>query len=217
MSGAKVALATAVALATLLAGAAWAAVASHLTPAGLALAHQALLRRADLGQGWTGTPAPKAVPELTCPGFRPGLKGVVEAGAASSPTFRASSSGPFASDTAYAYATAAEEATVWRTIARPGLLSCVAESLTAASGDGVHFTVIGKDLLALANLPARAAGYRVAGTASTANQTVDVYLDVLLLGRGETVTELSISSFEQPVARSFELWLARIIARRMGP
>jgi hypothetical protein len=182
----------------------------------MALARQALLRRADLGRGWTSTPAPKTVPGITCRGFSPALAGIAQTGAAISPTFKQSQTGPFASQTAFAYATAGEEQVVWREVARPRLLTCVAASLARGSTGGVHFAVTGKHLLTLHSLPADAAGYRVTGTASVPNQTVNVYLDVLLLGGGQTVTELSFSSFAQPVARTLELRLARIVARRLS-
>jgi hypothetical protein len=209
--------ATAAALAVLLGSAAAATTVRHHTPAGMALARHALLRRGDLGRGWSGLPAPTKVPDMTCPGFSPRLQGVVETGSATTPTFRGSSSGPFVSQTAYAYATAAQQGTVWRKVGQPGLLRCVAASLAQGSSNGVHFTVTDKRLVTLPKFAAQAAGYRVTGTASRPGQTIDVYLDVLVLGRGETVAEISISSFEQPVARSFELRLGRIVARRMGP
>jgi hypothetical protein len=200
----------------MVAGTAAGAVAIHSTPAGTALARRALLGRADLGRGWIGTPAPKAVPDLTCPQFSPALTGVVQIGAAISPTFQQSPSGPFASQTAYAYASRAEAGSVWQAVARPRLLRCVAESLTRGSGSGVHFAVTGKRLLALPSLSVRAAGYRVTGTASVPGQTVNVYLDVLLLGGRDTVTELSISSFLQPASRALELRLARTVAARIA-
>ena len=56
----------------------------------------------------------------------------------------------------------------------------------------------------------------LAGTASVPNQTVNVWLDVLLLGSGTTVTEVSVSSFLAPPARGFELRLARVVAGRMA-
>ncbi|HJS94325.1 MAG TPA: hypothetical protein VJ741_08680, partial [Solirubrobacteraceae bacterium] len=170
----------------------------------------------DFGRSWTHTPAPKRVPGLTCPAFSPTLAGVVQTGAAISPTFQAGSSGPFASQTAYAYASASEAQTVWREVARRRLERCVAASLVRSTRGGVHFSVRSKRLLALPSLPVHAMGYRVFGTASIPNQTVNVYLDVVLLGGGKTVTELSISSFLAPVARSFELRLARIVAGRVA-
>jgi len=200
-----------------LAGTAGAAVATHSTPAGMALARHALLGRAELGRGWVlGTPAPKTVPGLTCPGFSPAMTGVVQTGAAISPTFEQSPTGPFASQTAYAYASGAEAGAVWQAIARPRLLRCVAQSLARSSGGGVHFAVTGKRLLTLPGLSVRAAGYRVTGTASVPSQTVNVYLDVLLLGGGDTVTELSISSFLRPASRGLELRLARTVAGRIA-
>jgi hypothetical protein len=202
-------------LGALLPGTAAGAVTSHPTPAGNALARGLLLRRGDFGRGWTSTPAPKRAPGLTCPAFSPALSGVVQTGSAISPTFQAGSTGPFVSQTAYAYASASEEETVWREVARRALLRCVAASLVRSTR-GVHFSVRSKRLLALPSLPVHAMGYRVFGTASIPNQTVNVYLDVVLLGGGTTVTELSISSFLAPVARSFELRLARIAAGRVA-
>ena len=198
-----------------LAASASAAVHTHSTPAGMALARGLLLQRGDLGRGWTSTPAPKTVPGLTCPAFSPALAGVVQTGAAISPTFQNSSTGPFASQTAYAYASASEEQTVWQEVARPHLLTCVAASLVRSTR-GVHFAVRSKRLLPLPSLPVHAMGYRVVGSASVPNQTVNVYLDVLVFGGGMTVTELSVSSFLQPVARAFELRLARIAAGRVA-
>ena len=206
----------AVALAALLAGSAGGAVATHPTPAGMAAARNALLRRSDVGRAWTSTPAPKTAPGLTCPAFSPALAGVVQSGAATSPTFLATSTGPFASQTAYAYASASEEQTVWGEVARPQLLTCIAASLVRSTRGGVHFVVTNKRLLTLPSLPVHAMGYRVVGTASVPNQTVNVYLDVLLLGAGTTVTELSLSSFLQPVASAFELRLARIVGGRVA-
>jgi hypothetical protein len=206
----------AAALAALLAGPAAATVQTHSTPGGMALAQGVLLHRGDLGRAWTSTPAPKTAPGLTCPAFSPALAGVMQTGAATSPTFQATSTGPFASQTAYAYASTSAEQTVWGEVARPQLLTCVAASLVRSTRGGVHFVVTSKRLLTLPSLPVHAMGYRVVGTASVPNQTVNVYLDVLLLGAGTTVTELSLSSFLQPVASAFELRLARIVAGRVA-
>jgi len=62
----------------------------------------------------------------------------------------------------------------------------------------------------------RAAGYRVTGTATVPYQTVNVYLDVLLLGAGDSVTELSISSFLEPPSRALERRLAKTVAGRIA-
>jgi hypothetical protein len=185
------------------------------TAAGQALAQAALLERSDLGSGWVAAPPPKTIPSLTCPRFDPRVSGAVQLGAAASSTFQSSSDGPFVSQSAYAYATASEQAAVWRAVVRRNLLRCVAASLSQGSAQGVEFAVTSQRLLALAKLPVPAAGYRVGGTASTAGQTIGVFLDVLVLGRGRVVTEISISSFGAPASPQLEQRVARLVSQRL--
>jgi len=137
-------------------------------------------------------------------------------GRAESPTYGQSSSGPFVSQTAYAYGSGSQQGRVWNALARPKLVRCVAQALLAGSGGGVHFTVTGRQTLGLPALPANARGYRVSGTATTTGQTVNVFLDMILLGRGQTISALSISTFQVPVASRLELRLAGAAARRLG-
>ncbi len=187
------------------------------TASGTGLARAALLRGSDLGRPWTeAAPGPQRVPRLTCAQFAPSLLGVTEIGAAATPTWQQSSSGPFFSQSAYAYASPSQEVGVWAALARPQLLSCGADALLAGSGNGVRYRIRSKQIVPLPPLGARAAGYRVRGTASTTGQTIDVYLDIVLLGRSSRTTEISLSSFGQPVASRLELRLARAAARRLG-
>jgi hypothetical protein len=116
----------------------------------------------------------------------------------------------------YVYATHAQESGVWNVVVRPPLLRCVAQSLSSGGGQGVRFAVTGKQLLNLPKLPVPAAGYQVSGTATSQGQSIDVFLDVLLLGSGRMVSAISISSFAQPVTQRLELRLARTVARRMN-
>jgi hypothetical protein len=192
-------------------------VAAGSTPAGEAAASAALLRRGDFGHGWSQeSSAPAKVPSLTCPAFDPRFAGAVQTGAAASPTFSAGSSGPFASEDAHAYATTGEQGTVWRALVRPRLVRCAAASLRRGGGDGVSFTVTAQRPLSLPALPAPAAGYRVSGTASLPDQMIDVYLDMFVVGRGTTIAEVVLSSFEQPPPRALELRLLRTVDRRMS-
>lgn len=162
------------------------------------------------------SPPPTPVPSLTCPQFKPSVSGAVEIGVAASPTFRARPSGPFVSETVHAYATRAQQAAVWRTIDRPGLRRCAAASLRYGAGGGVHIVLTGRRRLSLPPLPAPVTGYRVSGTASLSYQMIDVYLDLLVLGRGRTIVELALSSFEQPPSGPLEARLARAVLRRMS-
>lgn len=187
------------------------------TPAGNLLARSVLIRRSDVGRDWRQeSPAPAKVPSLTCPQFNPPVSGVKEIGAAASPTFQASAYGPFVSEIAHTYATPSEGTAVWRAISRPGLLVCAVDSLRRSGGPGVRFAVTGRRLLPLPSLPAPAVGYRVTGTAAISYQTLDVYLDMLVVGRGQTIAAIVLSSFEQPPARRMELRLAGMVARRVA-
>jgi hypothetical protein len=192
------------------------ALTRHHSAAGDTLAGQLLLRRSDFGSGWSTSPAPRTVPALVCPRFSPATPHVTEVGAAASPTFKAGSTGPFVSQSAYEYETGAQRAAFWGRVARPALLRCVADSLTHGSSSGVRFTVTGKRLLALPTLSSRAIGYRVSGTGNTGGESINVYLDLIVLGRGRSVTAISLSTLEQPVARRLELRLARTVAARMS-
>jgi hypothetical protein len=195
--------------------AAAAAAPSTLTRADTALARSALLVRADVGHDWSSQPAPTKIPPLTCSGFKPSLSGVVETGAAASPTFGQTSSGPFVSSVTYVYKTAAQAAEVWHRAITPKLLRCVAASLVGGSGQGVKFTVNGKHMLSLPALASGTRGYRVIGAASSTDQQIGVYLDVIVLVRGRMLAAISYSNFSLPASRSLELRLARKVAGRL--
>jgi hypothetical protein len=197
-------------------GIASAATSHHHHPNPLtAVARRALLDEADLGLGWRSAPAPKKVPTLTCPSFSPSIVGIAKPGAAASPTFRQSSTGPFISQAAYVYASPAQARRFWNRAVTKKLVTCVATSLTSGSTQSVSFAVSSKHTLPLPAIGDRRAGYRVIGTASTTAQQVTVYLDMLVVGRGSGLTQISFSSFSKPAPRSLELRLARLVAGRL--
>lgn len=181
--------------------------------AALAAARASLLRRSDL-HGWGAAKGPKKVPPLTCSAFSPSA--IKPLGAAASPTFSDGSSGPFVSETAYAYGSASQEQSFWHQVVSRRLLSCVADSLTAGSTSTVTFHVHRKSLLSLPRIGDRDAGYRIRGTASSTDGSQNVYLDMLVVGNGSRVAAVSFSSFFDPASRSLELRLARLVASRMG-
>jgi hypothetical protein len=138
----------------------------------------------------------------------------VEIGRAGSPTWEQSANGPFVSETTYAYASAGQETSVWDAVVRPKFARCAAQSLIAGSGGGVSFKVTRAHPLGLPGFPS-GSRYRVSGTATSSGQSVDVYLDQIVIGRGKVIAVLSVSSFEAPVANRLELRLARAALRRL--
>jgi hypothetical protein len=185
------------------------------TAAGRALAQHALIRRSSLGSGFSATPAPHSLPDLTCPAFHPPLRGVVKIGTAVSPTFSGGQSGPFVSQAAYAFANHAQETTVWRKVIRRGLLRCVRDALEAGSSSRVQIKATAGSLLGSPRVSAQSAAYRARGTASMPDESVDVYLDMLVVGRGSVITTVAITSFSDPVARAFERMVAQAALKRL--
>jgi hypothetical protein len=186
------------------------ALAAHHKPSPeTLLARKALLRTADLGTGWRSTAAPKQVPALTCPAFSPGLGMVPKPGAAASPTFMESANGPFVSQSAYVFPKDSQALTFWHRVVTHNLGKCVAGGLTASSTQTVTFKVSSTRSLPLPTIADRRAGYRVIGTAKTTAQEITVYLDMIVVGRGSGLSQISFTSFSQAPPRSLELRLAR--------
>jgi hypothetical protein len=179
-----------------------------------ALARAALLRSGDL-HGWRSTAPPKKVASLTCGAFDPVLTGIKPLGAAASPTFRQTSNGPFVAQTVDVFASPAKQRTFWHRVVTRRLEACVASSLTAGSTSDVEFKVKRRSHLPLPKIGSSASGYRVRGTATDADGSQIVYLDMIVVGRGSGVSAISFTNFFTPVARSVELRLARLVAGRL--
>lgn len=186
----------------------------HHTPAGMAAARRALLQRSDVGAGWGIGATPKAPGSLACTSPS-SLKGVVETGAAVSPTYRATSSGPFVSSSAFVYGSSAGAAKFFTQVAKPRALTCLARSLTGKNASGVTFTIVKRQVLPAPRVPAVAAAYRVVGRAAVQAQKVTVYADVVLVQRGNAIAEVTFASFSAPLSASTEQRVARAAAGRL--
>ncbi len=176
-----------------------------------------LLTKDDVARSWTSSPAGKTTPTLTCAGFAPSVSGVVETGSAASPAFRGGSSGPFASEVVYVYATEAQARAYWRrVVVGRSVRSCLSNVVEQGSTTEVKFTVVKLAALPLPSLGARRAAYRLTATAATTAQTITAYVDMLLIGDGNGIAALSLSSFSQPVSEQLERALGRAAARRLA-
>jgi hypothetical protein len=187
--------------------------AVHHTKAGAAAAKATLLAQKDLGKGWTATAATaqQGVP-LTCSGHSPSAGGIVETGAASSPAFSATQAGPFVQQNTSVYASAAEAATWWKRAVTPALESCATQTFQALRAKGIKVSHIAKGKLAISTALGHTASYRVTATASGKK----LYFDLIVLGNGNTITAVTISSFIQPVPPKYETALATLLVRKLG-
>jgi hypothetical protein len=209
----------AVVVAGVLAGAAAAAgpAAKH-TNAGTFGAKASLLTLKDLGSGWqagqTGTPGLN----LSCKGWAPSGAGIVETGAAGTPAFAGGQLGPFLSQTTSVYESTQEAATYWKRAVQAGLITCVTQTVQAIARSGVKVKIVKQGNLAVPKTAAQlVAGYRVvANLTSKKAGTHPLYFDVVLLGKGKTLTEISLSSFTSPIPAKVESALATLVSHRLG-
>jgi hypothetical protein len=209
----------AIVLAGVFTGAALAAApAAKHTAAGTSGAKASLITLKDLGTGWqagqTGTPGLK----LSCKGWTPSGAGIVETGAAGTPGFAGGQLGPFLSQTTSVYESPQEAAAYWKRAVQPGLITCVTQTVQTIARSGVKVKITKQGSLAMPKTAAQlVAGYRVvANLTSKKAGTHPLYFDVLLLGKGKTLTEITLSSFVSPIPAKVEIALATLVAHRLG-
>ena len=183
------------------------------TSADMASAGRVSLTLGDVALGWTSSPAPAADQSPVCAAWHPDLTGVVETGAATSDSLRGGKEGPFVSESAWVYRTAGQAETFWSRVVGTKLVGCLASSVTHGSTAGVRFTVRSQRVLGLGR---RRAAYRVVATAATSGQTVTTYYDLVVVGSGRGVAEITLARIGAPPLPATEAGLADTVARRLG-
>jgi len=188
------------------------------TDVGTKAADATLLRLSDFGSGWTAqqqTGSTTGV-NFACTAFNPKQRDLTEIGAASSPNFKVSDIGPFVVQKTSVFRSPATARTLWRRAVKTRLADCVAQTLQALGSRGVKVTVTSKSMLKLGALAERSAGYRIVATLTTKERRLKTYFDVLLLGNGSRITQITVSQFQKPPALKWEQGIAKIVARRLG-
>jgi hypothetical protein len=179
--------------------------------AATASARRALLRRSDLGTGWSAvSAAPPRAASLTCARDRSALAAVASA------TWSQRSSGVFASGASYGYADGAAERRAWARTANGGMGRCLERLLADGSGHGVRLRASGVQRLAAAQgvRGVTVRRYRVSGVASGNGQQTSVVLDVVLLSAGNWIAEDEFTAADASPADALEARVARVQVRR---
>jgi hypothetical protein len=203
----------------LAAGAAAAGPTVRDTPAGAAAARISLLSTTDLGKGWTTVgKAGTSGLQVDCPGWEPSEKGIVQTGSASSPDFTGGTSGPFIVQLTSVYASAAEASALWSRAVKPGLIRCIAQTLDSITAKGIKVKILSQGPLAVQKVGAMSAAYRVVAdlTSTKTGRRLKTYFDVLLVGHGKTLSEITLSTFGGAVPSKVEYALAFVVYRRIS-
>jgi hypothetical protein len=192
-------------------------VAKH-TAAGNSAAKTSLLTLRDLGKAWTSKPTATSGLHFSCRGWSPSATGIVETGVASSPAFSASTVGPFVSQQTSVYGSSKQASTLWNRAIQPGLIACVVQSVQSISAQGVTVKITSKGPLQINKAAKLTTAYRVTATLSSAKVKYKrtLYFDVILVGNGNTVSEITLSSLLKPVPASVENALAKLVSNRIG-
>jgi hypothetical protein len=180
------------------------------TARGNAAAKASLITLADLGSGWKAATNTGSIGlQLNCSGYAPSGKGIVETGSASSPDFTGGAGGPFILQVTSVYA---------KRGVRPGLVRCASQTLETITAKGIQVKILSQGALPVTPVGSLTAGYRVVADLYSAKtkKTLKTYFDVVLVGRGKMLSEITISTFGSAVPAKVEYALATIAYRQSG-
>jgi hypothetical protein len=203
--------------AALVGSAAGAGPSQRRTTAGDARARASLLTAASLGKGWTASKPVGGGLQLSCAGWKPSGGGIVETGGASLPSL--SQSGVIIGQMTSVYASARQADTLWERAVKPGLLRCVRESLERVSSvpnEKITVKLLSQGPLAITKVGPYTAAYRVVADLTSSRRKLKTYFDVILVGRAATLSEITVSSFVDPVPAEVEYAFAKIVYRQIG-
>jgi hypothetical protein len=165
----------------------------RLVAADQAAARAAVLRLQDLGEGWTGGPKkPSLSSKPPCTNWQPKQSDLVLTGAAEA-DFK--HPGLEIDSGAQVLRTARMVQLDWqRTAVAPGLVGCLRSFLQKQSSADAK--VVSVHRLAFARVPGAdyTAAYRVEIDVRASGTTVPIYSDVVLVGRGRTEIDLTVTA-----------------------
>lgn len=206
-----------VALAAMLAAAAWAAQGDpqkKFTKADQARARAVSLRRSDFGAGWTSKPSNKKdESNPTCSNYKPDQSDLVETGKYDSPDF-SRADGTIVSSSVGVFRTVAMARTGYARVAVPQLPHCYAEifrkGITAPNSATIFFA----GRLVFPRYGDRLDAYRIRASVKTPAATLRATIDLVVFNRGRFDVAIIFLGIGQPVPGSVEEALvARVAAR----
>jgi hypothetical protein len=184
----------------------------ELNAADQAAARAVVLRRSDLGAGWTGGRVkPDLTSQVSCASYHPKVSDLVVTGAAES-QFRGT--GLVLANEVEVFRTAAMVDRDWRRSIVPAAVPCLRRTLT--KGLGTQAKVLSFGRIPFPRVGTHSAAFRGIVVVSALGQTVRVLLDIVLVGRARTEISLDATAPASAarVVSAAERRLARKLAAR---
>ena len=215
------ALVIAIAILTLVASAATAADGQprkSLTKGGQKTARSIVLKRADLGSGFTAKPrGGDRLPK----GARCGAldeSDLTVTGDAASPDFRFEQGAVFVTvgSTAQVYRTLREANASWRRGSAAQTTTCLADIVRLSAAPGQKITVLSAKRVPFPSVSPKATAYRLVLSIGVGVQQVRAYVDAVVLQHGRIQSGLLFTSIGRPVETVDRVALASVVAARMA-
>ena len=221
MGRVRVALVTLVSLAV--AAPAWAADGEPrraITVKDQSTARSIVLKRADLGTGFTTVPRKPDDPLPS--GARCGAldeSDLTVTGDVDSPDYKLSRGPVFVTvtSTAQVYRTLREANTSWRRGAGEQTAVCLADIVRLSAPKGQKIEVVSSKRVSFPSLAPKTTAFRLVLTITVAgNQRVRAFVDAVLLQHGRVQSGLLFTSLGAPVGRADRIALASVVAARLA-
>ena len=184
------------------------------------VARSIVLKRADLGAGFTAQkrPADDPLPKgARCDALDEG--DLTVSGDANSPDFRLAGPGVFVTvgSSAHVYRTLREANSSWTRGTTRQTLTCLGDIVRLSAAPSQKLKIVSSAQLAFPKLAPRTSAYRVVITiAAGSGQRVRAYVDAIVLQRGRIQSVLLVTSLGRPVAETEQRALAGVLAERMA-
>jgi hypothetical protein len=191
-----------------------------LTKADQALARSVLLKRADLGAGFSATPRRKdhGLPKgARCDALDE--SDLTVTGDAASADFRFSQGPTFVTigSTAQVYRTLREANASWSRGSVAQTTTCLADIVRLSAAPGQKITIVSSRHMAFPSVSPKTTAYRIVLTIDAGAQgKVRGYVDAVILQHGRVQSGVLFTSIGRPVGQADRVALATVVAARMA-
>jgi hypothetical protein len=190
-----------------------------LTKKDQAAATSVVVKRGDLGQGFTAVA--RAKDESLPKGARCGPldeSDLTVSGDAASPDFRFAEQAAFVTvgSTAQVYRTLREANASWTRGTTSQTTTCLADIVRLSASPGQKITVLSATRVRFPSLSPKTTAYRLVLTVEIGGQKLRAYVDAVVLQHGRIQAGLLFTSLGRPVEQAQRVALASVVAARMA-